>query len=481
VNKSDSPYSREEYTQVSHRKNKAKIKPHRLKKKSERPHKQIDTSGVLSLPFGASGPCERLSVCGACPLLPLSYEAQLEWKVQDLHTQLHRYEVLKELKVEYTPSQDSQAHYRHTAKPSVRRDQLDQNSLKIGLYQPRSHSLIDLDDCLAQTPMINQLLDDLRRLCPDVGIVGYEHGDELKTDQVCRLRYVVIRQGESSTSNPHPPTSDEQAAVDLTPALHLTLIMTFIDFDLVDKLIRLLAHHNPALSGVGVHLNRLKGNAIFDFSSPSHHHWGEASLLTTLRLSQHMPPLVLQISATSFAQVNPHVAQRAYRHVVSALNPQANELGLDLYCGVGAIGLLMAQNARKRGEPLKRLWGLEETESSISDARYNAKSNGIDEAEFIVGRAEDTLTQLVDRVLCYDQPSIVVALNPSRRGCQAEVLRLITQLQPRAIAYMSCHARTLTRDLSLLFSLGYSADHITLFDMFPGSYHYETVTVLSKR
>jgi 23S rRNA (uracil1939-C5)-methyltransferase len=466
---------------VSRRKNKAKIKPYRLKKKTDTPREQADSSGVRSLPFGVSGPCERLSVCGACPLLPLSYEAQLEWKVQDLHTQLHRYEVLKDLKVQYTLSQDSQVHYRHTAKPSVRGGELDPSSLKIGLYQPRSHSLVDLDDCLAQTPMINQLLDDLRRLCPDVGIVGYEHGDELKTDPICRLRYVVIRQGESPNSDQHPPASDKRTVTDLTPALHLTLIVTFIDFDLVDRLVQLLAHHNPVLSGVAIHLNRLKGNAIFDFSSPSHHHWGEPSLLTTIRLSEHTSPLVLQISATSFAQVNPHVAERAYQHVVSTLNPQPQELGLDLYCGVGTIGLLMAQKSRKNGGPLKRLWGLEETESSISDARYNAKANRIDEAEFIEGRAEDTLTQLIDHFLCYDQPSLVVALNPSRRGCQADVLRSITQLQPRAIAYMSCHARTLTRDLSLLFSLGYSADHITLFDMFPGSYHYETVTVLSKR
>lgn len=465
---------------MSRRKNRVKIKaPNSIQKKVAYPSHQPTKS--LSLPFGHAGPCKQLSVCGACPLLPLSYEAQLKWKESDLYSHLNHYKSLKHLHINPSAIVGPQQHYRHTAKPSVRSGTSTHTSLKIGLYQPRSHSLIDLDQCFVQTPQINHLINDIKKLAPQFGLLGYEHGDEDKNDQVSRLRYVVIRQGEHAEFTKLTDIDSHQGLDTTSPALHLTLILTHVDHPSILKLIQQLSEHHSNLIGVAIHLNRLKGNAIFDFSVPTEHLWGEPSLSSLVRLDDHSAPITLKISATSFAQVNPYVAEKAYQHVVTLLNPQPNELAVDLYCGVGAIGFLMAQKARQNGGPLQRLWGLEETPSSIFDAQYNAQLNQIDEAEFIEGKVEDHLDQLLDQVLCYDQSSLVLALNPSRRGCHPEVLKRIVQLQPRTIAYMSCHARTLSRDLDRLNHLGYSADHTTLFDMFPGSYHYETVTSISKR
>ena len=154
---------------------------------------------------------------------------------------------------------------------------------------------------------------------------------------------------------------------------------------------------------------------------------------------------------------------------------------LDLYCGVGAIGLLLIHYLRENGKKLHKLYGLEETESSIVDAKENAKENGFTEAEFLQGRVEENLSKLYANDLRYQSLPLLVILNPSRRGCQESVLKEIATCCPSKIAYMSCHARTMTRDLNRLYHLGYQTETITLFDMFPGSPHYETVSILSRR
>ena len=432
------------------------------------------------LPFGQQGPCAQLAECGACPLLPLTPADQHQWKLDNLHEYLAQYTCLESVKVSLDAILLNQAnidiHYRHSAKPSVRPGLNKQAHFKIGLYRPKSHDLVNLDNCLAQSPNINKLLASLRTLCPQAGLQAYQHIDlpkakpnqfykTQKQDSACRLRYVVIRQGESLTERTHS-------------TLYLTLIVQNTDLEKLQKLVQLLRNQHAELSGVAVHENHLLGNAIFDFSKPSTLLWGEPALYHRLHLQDNSEPLTIQVSASSFTQVNPTVAERAYRKVVELLAPQAQDLAVDLYCGVGSIGLLLANQARLNGGPLTKLWGLEETQSSIDDAVVNATNNKIDEAEFILGKAEDQLDLLYKKIREEDdlKHNLIVALNPSRRGCHPNVLKAITRLKPRKIVYMSCHARTLSRDLSILSSLNYQAQDTILFDMFPGSFHYETVT-----
>ena len=432
------------------------------------------------LPFGTGGPCPQLGECGACPLLPLSPQDQYQWKLKNLKEYFAQYNCLESVKIYLEPklSKDPTltSHYRYSAKPSVRPGLSEQDPFKIGLYQPKSHELIDLKDCLVQSPLINELLQSLRRYCPQVGLRAYQHSStylaippqpEVTQDEVCRLRYVVIRQGESLTESSQK-------------TLYLTLILQNPDWNKLNNLIRLICEQHKELSGISIHENNLLGNAIFDFSKPSTLIWGEPALYHRLRLQDQLSPLLIQVSASSFTQVNPLVAERAYRKVVELLEPQAQDLVLDLYCGVGSIGLLLATQARLNGGPLKKLWGVEETQSSIDDALINAHKNGIAEAEFILGRAEDQLDLLYKKLQeeSDSERKPIIALNPSRRGCHPNVLQAIARLKPRKIVYMSCHARTLSRDLSILFGLGYQAEDCILFDMFPGSFHYETVTSL---
>lgn len=450
-------------------------------RKKKRPFNQRDlvlqSQRAPSLPFGSGGPCDRLELCGSCPLLPLSYDAQLAWKLQDLQKNLELYPSLANVmdlirvapheKAELTPRG-----YRHTVKPSVRSGPLAEAPLQIGLYQPGSHQLVDLSGCIAQTRPINTLLELIRELAPKCGLRAFTPGDEL-VDNKRSLRYLVAREGLSIDQS-------EAGKRSRSVSIYLSLIVTQIDRKPIDELISMLSARCPELSGVAVHVNRLSGNAIFDVQSPTTHHWGDPTLYAEWKAEPTAPSLIFQISAASFTQVNPKVAELAYQEVIRGLHPQPGEVAIDLYCGGGAIGILLASQARQRGGPLAKLIGFEESSSSIFDARQNATRHGIDESEWVLGRVEDQLTALYESNEGSQARELIVALNPSRRGCQVSVLSAVTRLKPRKIAYMSCHAKTLARDLSRLTEQGYEVESISLFDMFPGSVHYETVSVLHR-
>ncbi len=170
-----------------------------------------------------------------------------------------------------------------------------------------------------------------------------------------------------------------------------------------------------------------------------------------------------QISATSFFQVNTAQTEQVLETVQRYLNPQGNEVLLDIYCGVGTFGLSLVHEV---GEVI----GIEETEEAIGDARIN--SQGMDNVRFLHGRAEDLLPDLDDKV-------DLVVLDPPRTGCHSEALMGLLKLAPSKIAYVSCDPATLARDLARLVQDRYELLEVQPVDMFPQTCHVEAVALLS--
>lgn len=413
----------------------------------------------------AGGPCARLSQCGSCPLLTLPYHAQLERKqeallgyVQPLIDQLEGCATLQLMEPVASPQP---LHYRHSVKLVTQSGAL---GPQVGLYQPGTHVVVDTQGCPVQSTRVNELLDALRAALKRSG------APELYDEQAKRgsLRYVVVReaaQGEGSGD------------------LHLTLVAR-ADTAQIRRLGEQLSAHTPAVRGVSLHVNASDGNAIFDWSSEPLIRLiaGTGTLTSVFSLLPRAAPLSLQASVESFSQVNPRAAALAYRAVVEGLAPSTHERALDLYCGVGSITLALAQSG------CVEVIGLEESPSSIRDARANATLNDL-KARFVEGLTEVTLPAEVQRLteaLPLEGPAgsvlpwrpIVVSLNPSRRGCQPQVIEALARLKPRRLAYMSCHPRTLTRDLKRFIALGYQPRSLQLFDLFPGTPHFEVVCVI---
>ena len=173
--------------------------------------------------------------------------------------------------------------------------------------------------------------------------------------------------------------------------------------------------------------------------------------------------------------------EKLYAKALEYAGLTGNETVWDLYCGIGTISLFLAKNARK-------VYGVEIVPQAIEDARNNAKRNGIDNAEFFVGKAEEVVPAFYEKALKQVQDSEagksihpdVVVVDPPRKGCEEVLLETIVKMQPQRIVYVSCDSATLARDLKFLSANGYAVKKVQPVDQFGHSVHIETVVLLSQ-
>ncbi len=189
-----------------------------------------------------------------------------------------------------------------------------------------------------------------------------------------------------------------------------------------------------------------------------------ATLVGQEYISEVLAGQEYRISASSFFQVNTLQAEELVRLVREYLAPTGSEVLLDAYCGVGVFGLSLASE-------VGQLIGVEENPSAVADARFNA--GPADHAEFIEGRVEEILPSL-------RAPIDLAVLDPPRQGCASEVLAALAGLAPANIVYVSCDPATLARDTRQLAQVGYQLLEVQPVDMFPQTYHIESVALLRR-
>ncbi len=396
-------------------------------------------------------PCRILAACGSCPVLDVDYRTTLVLKSTDLKNRLAQAGMSTVPVMDCNPSPERLS-YRHTAKLVVSEEVHPTKGrfIRIGLYRPQSHEVIDIGKCPVQTEALNIVAGYLRYAFKEFDISIYNP----RTRQGL-IRYVVIRSSRQTKETLVTLVTSEDGKAKLRPLAR----------DLREKI--------GFVKGVLEHINRSAGNEIFnpEDSLVTDTITGNVLLAGEDFLEDDLAGLNLKVSATSFFQVNPLVAEKLYFRIQELVSAHRGETILDLYCGVGAIALSLAQHA-------KSVIGIDETRSSIADAERNSRFNEINNAEFIAGRAEDILADILQKR--HLKSIDVVTLNPSRRGCAPIVLEQVANLAPRAIVYMSCMPDTLIRDVNILASKGYKALFFEPYDMFPGTNHYEVLTLLER-
>ena len=149
-------------------------------------------------------------------------------------------------------------------------------------------------------------------------------------------------------------------------------------------------------------------------------------------------------------------------------NPK-NKTILDLYCGAGTIGLSMADDA-------ERIIGAEIIPDAVENARINALQNGIQNAQFLCGDASVTAKTVKDKNITID----TVLLDPPRKGCDESVIHTVCEMNPQNIVYISCDPATCARDCKIFETLGYKVERVASFDLFPRTFHIESVALLTK-
>ena len=178
-----------------------------------------------------------------------------------------------------------------------------------------------------------------------------------------------------------------------------------------------------------------------------------------------------QLSAASFFQINNEQTLKLLKTATNLLKNNCQTV-VDAYCGIGTIGLYLAKHLPN----IKHLTGIELNESAVQNARTNAKLNNITNAEFFAGKAE----VLFAKAAGAEKPDVVI-IDPPRRGCNITLLNSLLDLYPQNILYVSCNPATLARDLAILLNGGYQLSYIQPIDMFPRTYHVETVVLLSQK
>lgn len=400
-------------------------------------HRELSAQVVKILrhaPFRLkSPPCPNATACDGCPLIAMSYPAQLAWKQALVKDELGRYRSVTDVPVQDIIPSPRRLHYRNSAKLIVTGKF---SEPIIGIYRRNTHDVIDIGDCPLHHPLINKVVqavkDGIRK--GKVPVYSPRSGSGI-------LRYLAVRVSES----------DNRAMV--------TFVTSRRSFNEIHHLAKNLQAAVPEVDVVVQNVNSSSGNVIF----------GEHDYFVTTRkeLRDRIGSTTFAVSPRSFFQVNSGGAQLIYEKVRELARLSGRESVMDLYCGIGGISLFLAPQARE-------IMGIEVVEAAVADADRNARLNDIRNCRFESGDAAEILEDLRREGARFD----LVVLNPPRKGCDERVLTDAAALSPARIIYVSCSPMTLARDLDILARLGYRTLEIQPVDMFPQTPHVENVALL---
>ena len=185
-----------------------------------------------------------------------------------------------------------------------------------------------------------------------------------------------------------------------------------------------------------------------------------------IELFANIGNIKFEISPNSFFQINPIQTEVLYQKAKDIANFKKTDNIADLYCGIGSIGLFMADSVNS-------VVGVEIVPDAVKDAEKNKKLNNIENAEFFCGEAENIMPELIK-----EKNFDAVVIDPPRKGCDEKLIDCLNKLKVPKIIYISCNPATLARDLKRL-SENYKAEEIFPVDMFPNTVHVESVALLT--
>jgi 23S rRNA (uracil1939-C5)-methyltransferase len=401
-------------------------------------------------------PCKYYNLCGACQLQHIAYPAQLRYKTQIVKDAVRKIagfspEIVHEIigaeqiwgyrnKMQYpvrlrrkilNPKYEILSKFENTNSKY-------QNDVNIGYYKKGTHEVIDIDECPVLHPFLNKIASTVRKVIKDFKVPVYDEDNGRGL-----LRHILARIGFKTKE---------------------ALLCFIINGDelkgsknianaVIDELNQI--EKSFKLRGVVKNSNKRQTNVILGEKTSKL--WGED------HIEEKLGDLRFNISASSFFQINPAQTEKLYNTVRELAGLSGKESVMDIYCGTGSISLWIAKDA-------KEIYGIEEVESAVEDAKANAKLNNIKNAFFKCGKAEKAINLYQEAGF---KPDIVI-LDPPRSGCSEIVLSAVKKLAPKKIINVSCDPATLSRDLKIL-SDKYITKRIQPVDMFPQTSHIECV------
>ena len=381
--------------------------------------------------------CDSFPKCGGCTFRNLKYESELLFKERKVKDSLEKIGGIKDLKIEKIIPSEKIDGYRNKAQLPISIDK--SGNYIVGFYAKHTHRVVDCKDCKLQPEVFRKSIEAFLAWANKTKPSVYD--ERLHSGL---LRHLYLRIAEK------------------TDEVMFSLVINGDDIEDSELLINTVRRTVPQVKSIILNINKADTNVVLGKENKVM--WGKGCL------TDELCGLKFNISPNSFYQVNRSQTEKLYSLVKEYADLSGSETVLDLYCGTGTIGLTMAKKCKK-------LIGVEIVEQAIENAKNNAKMNNIKNASFVCMDAKLAFEELKKRGNKID----VVVIDPPRKGCDENVVNLISHFKVPKVIYVSCDPATLARDLKLFAERSYKIKNIGSVDMFSRTAHVETVILLSRK
>lgn len=396
--------------------------------------------------------CQHAKMCGGCSWQHVDYTSQLEFKQSQVQDHMQRIGGFKELEVQPTIGCEQSFYYRNKMEYSIghkrwlSREEIEcdeyvsDRCFAAGLHAPgRFDKILNLNECHLQEPISYEILDFVRSYCTNHDVEPFN-----TIDNEGFMRNVVIRNSY------------------YTDDLMVNLVTYKDDQEVMQAMAEVLSEQFPQITTIV--------NNVNDTKSPTAVGRYEKVLHGPGHIVDSIGGYSFKIDANAFFQTNTRQAERLYEVARSFADLQPEEVLFDLYCGVGTLTLFMSDTAGK-------VIGIENVDVAIENARANAQNNGVGNVEFVKGDMKDVFNQSI--ISQFGEPDCIIT-DPPRSGMHPDVVQYLNQLEVPKMVYVSCNSSTMARDLKELNKV-YDILEVQPVDMFPQTYHIETVANLRLR
>lgn len=378
--------------------------------------------------------CMSYHGCGGCVCQHINYDKTLDIKENIVKNTLRKQDIDENL-VESIYGMGVPYNYRNKVQYPVRNIK---GRNAIGMFSEKSHKLIEVNNCAIQDKDINEIAKFMFECINKEKITCYN--EEKETGD---LKNIMVRKGIHTNE---------------VLCIFVATNENIANSNAIKNIVQELTKKYESIKGIVANINETKGNVILGNKN--------IVLYGEDRITDRIGDKTFYISTNSFFQVNTQMAEVLYSVLERMLKLDRQETVLELYSGVGTIGIFLA-------DKVKKLYGVEIVEDAVKMAEENLKLNKVQNAKYIAGDAKQELEKLQKQNVYFD----TLIVDPPRKGLDDEGIKTILKLKPNKIGYVSCNPATLARDLNRLSEI-YDIEKINLVDMFPWTSHVESVALL---
>lgn len=372
--------------------------------------------------------CPYFSLCGGCSKLDISYEEEIKEKTEYVKKLFKTINYNKDIEV---VAADSPYYYRNKVMMAFKLSKT--KKVVSGIYEEHSHKIVPVSDCLIQSQTINKVLKSVNTALSKNKITPFVNGGVVK--------HVLVR---------HAIKTNQIMVVIVTPTDMFPGRANFIK-----DLLKL----EPGITTIVQNVQSRDTSIVLGTK--------ERVLYGKGFIVDELCGLKFKLSPRSFFQINPPQTEKLYNIAMEFANLRIGNTVIDAYSGIGTIGMVASKTCGK-------VICVENNPDAVTDARFNAKFNNINNINFYCEDSTKFINELAQNKIKVD----CVILDPPRTGTTYNFISAIAKMGIKRVVYVSCGPETLIRDLKIFKEFGYEIKNVKCVDMFSKTEHVESVVLL---